>query len=176
MIAPACVRCIASLEPLLLLSSAAEPHAFVFHGGAVSAANGGPNTNSGHFSVVVSPAPHLNGARPRCACCPPPSLTPHTTPSSAHLLDPACIGRVASFAPSPRRRPAVAPPPQAATRSSAKSYPVLTPCHGAGATASAIAVRGVGGRQAWLLATSLNGRVGGGARPRPHSFVLPGGP
>jgi len=29
--------------------------------GLLSAANGGPNTNSGHFSVVVSPAPHLNG-------------------------------------------------------------------------------------------------------------------
>ena len=29
--------------------------------GLLSAANGGPNTNSGHFSIVVSPAPHLNG-------------------------------------------------------------------------------------------------------------------
>ena len=30
-------------------------------GGLLSAANGGPDTNSGHFSVVVAPAPHLNG-------------------------------------------------------------------------------------------------------------------
>jgi len=30
-------------------------------GGLLSAANSGPNSNSGHFSVVVSPAPHLNG-------------------------------------------------------------------------------------------------------------------
>lgn len=29
--------------------------------GLLSAANSGPNTNSGHFSIVVSPAPHLNG-------------------------------------------------------------------------------------------------------------------
>ena len=29
--------------------------------GLLSAANGGPNTHTGHFSVVVSPAPHLNG-------------------------------------------------------------------------------------------------------------------
>ena len=29
--------------------------------GLLSAANSGPNFNSGHFSVVVSPAPHLNG-------------------------------------------------------------------------------------------------------------------
>ena len=29
--------------------------------GLLSAANSGPNTNSGHFSIVVAPAPHLNG-------------------------------------------------------------------------------------------------------------------
>ena len=29
--------------------------------GLLSAANGGPDTNSGHFSIVVSPAPHLDG-------------------------------------------------------------------------------------------------------------------
>jgi len=29
--------------------------------GLLSAANGGPDTNSGHFSIIVSPAPHLNG-------------------------------------------------------------------------------------------------------------------
>jgi peptidyl-prolyl isomerase D len=29
--------------------------------GLLSSANGGPNTNSGHFSIVVSPAPHLDG-------------------------------------------------------------------------------------------------------------------
>ena len=29
--------------------------------GLLSAANMGPNTNSGHFSIVVSPAPHLDG-------------------------------------------------------------------------------------------------------------------
>ena len=29
--------------------------------GLLSAANSGPNTNSGHFSIVVSPAPHLDG-------------------------------------------------------------------------------------------------------------------
>ena len=30
-------------------------------GGLLSAANSGPDTNSGHFSIVVAPAPHLNG-------------------------------------------------------------------------------------------------------------------
>ena len=34
--------------------------------GLLSAANGGPNTNSGHFSIVVSPAPHLNGGYTVC--------------------------------------------------------------------------------------------------------------
>ena len=29
--------------------------------GLLSAANSGPNTNSGHFSIMVNPAPHLNG-------------------------------------------------------------------------------------------------------------------
>ena len=29
--------------------------------GLLSAANSGPDTNSGHFSIVVSPAPHLDG-------------------------------------------------------------------------------------------------------------------
>mmetsp|Transcript_13430 Transcript_13430/g.22358 ORF Transcript_13430/g.22358 Transcript_13430/m.22358 type:complete len:252 (+) Transcript_13430:1-756(+) len=29
--------------------------------GLLSAANSGPDTNSGHFSIVVAPAPHLNG-------------------------------------------------------------------------------------------------------------------
>lgn len=29
--------------------------------GLLSAANGGPDTNSGHFSIVVAPAPHLDG-------------------------------------------------------------------------------------------------------------------
>ena len=30
--------------------------------GLLSAANSGPDSNSGHFSVVVSPAPHLDGS------------------------------------------------------------------------------------------------------------------
>ena len=30
-------------------------------GGLLSAANSGPDSNSGHFSIVVSPAPHLDG-------------------------------------------------------------------------------------------------------------------
>jgi len=30
--------------------------------GLLSAANSGPNTNSGHFSIVVAPAPHLDGS------------------------------------------------------------------------------------------------------------------
>ena len=29
--------------------------------GLLSAANSGPNTNTGHFSIMVNPAPHLNG-------------------------------------------------------------------------------------------------------------------
>ena len=29
--------------------------------GLLSAANAGPNTNNGHFSIMVNPAPHLNG-------------------------------------------------------------------------------------------------------------------
>ena len=29
--------------------------------GLLSAANSGPDTNSGHFSIVVAPAPHLDG-------------------------------------------------------------------------------------------------------------------
>ena len=30
-------------------------------GGLLSAANSGPDSNSGHFSIVVAPAPHLDG-------------------------------------------------------------------------------------------------------------------
>ena len=30
-------------------------------GGMLSAANMGPDTNTGHFSIVVAPAPHLDG-------------------------------------------------------------------------------------------------------------------
>jgi peptidyl-prolyl isomerase D len=35
--------------------------------GLLSAANSGPDTNSGHFSIVVSPAPHLDGGYTQCS-------------------------------------------------------------------------------------------------------------
>lgn len=31
-------------------------------GGLLSSANSGPDTNTGHFSIVVAPAPHLDGS------------------------------------------------------------------------------------------------------------------